>query len=327
MLGLIFAFAEGPEDPNEPNVKEAAEPNARQFSFTYRVQVTEVPPGVTARVWIPLAPTTDEQDVTIVRIDTPTEARRETEKRYGNELAYFEAEANEQGEIPLSVEYQVTRKALTPAGSPAGMIRARDFLAGSALVPVNGTVLKRFYSQKPAGKTRDLARRLYDQVDGHMKYDKTGEGWGRGDVLWACDSRHGNCSDFHSLFIALCRDVEIPALFEIGFPLPVDKGSGSIAGYHCWAKFHDQGRWIGVDISEADKHPDKRDFFFGNLPADRLMFSRERDLVLEPPQAAGPVNFLVYPYVEIGGQPHAAQKRDFQFVDLPADEAAKEARQ
>ena len=36
-----------------------------------------------------------------------------------------------------------------------------------------------------------------------MRYDKTGTGWGHGDVLYACDAKKGNCTDFHSLFIAM----------------------------------------------------------------------------------------------------------------------------
>jgi transglutaminase-like putative cysteine protease len=191
-------------------------------------------------------------------------------------------------------------------------------LAGSSLVPVDGSVLRRFFDDRPPeGNVREVARTLYDRVDSHLKYDKSGEGWGRGDALWACDSGRGNCSDFHSLFIALCRDLKIPAKFEIGFPLPPEPGKAEIAGYHCWAKFLDGERWIGVDISEANKHPERKDFYFGRLPPDRVMFSAERDLELAPKQLAGPVNFLIYPYVEVDGRPYASQTRRFTVEDVP----------
>src|SRR3712207_7840796 len=40
--------------------------------------------------------------------------------------------------------------------------------------------------------------------------------------------------------------------------------------YHCWAAFAPAGRgWVPVDISEADKHPEMTDYYFGNLTADR----------------------------------------------------------
>jgi len=74
----------------------------------------------------------------------------------------------------------------------------------------------------------DKARAIYDYVFTTMRYDKTGTGWGHGDVLYACDAKKGNCTDFHSLFIAMARSQGIPARFEIGFPLPPDKHSAEL---------------------------------------------------------------------------------------------------
>jgi len=293
-------------------------PATRKFRFTYAATIDGLKPGVKACVWAPVAPTNDDQTVEIRSIEVPGKYRLETEPKFGNELLYFEGRADRAGKIALSVDYQVTRRSVPPEGTAAGAVVRERFLAGSSLVPVDGTVASRFFeNQRPKGSTREIARALYDRVDEHMRYDKTGEGWGRGDVLWACDSQHGNCSDFHSLFIALCRDLSIPARFEIGFPLPDDKRQGEIAGYHCWAKFLDGKRWVGVDISEADKHPERKEFFFGNLPPDRVMLSTERDLELVPKQAAGPVNFLIYPYVEVEGKPHEKQTPRIAFEDLP----------
>jgi hypothetical protein len=47
------------------------------------------------------------------------------------------------------------------------------------------------------------------------------------------------------------------------------------------------------------------------------MFSTERDLQLVPQQEAGPVNFLIYPYVEVDGRPYAGQRRRFTAEDVP----------
>jgi hypothetical protein len=78
---------------------------------------------------------------------------------------------------------------------------------------------------------------------------------------------------------------------------------------------------VGVDISEADKNPLMKDYYFGNLTADRVTFSVGRDLTLEPPQAAGPVNFLVYPYTEVDGKPHASFEKRFCFEDRSASKS------
>ena len=169
------------------------------------------------------------------------------------------------------------------------------------------------------GKTAplDKARAIYDYVFDTLRYDKTGTGWGHGDVLWACDSKRGNCTDFHSLFIAMARSQGIPSRFEIGFPLPPDKTSADIAGYHCWAEFFNpQHGWIPVDISEAWKHPVKKDYFFGAHNADRIQFSMGRDLKLNPPQDGDPLNYFVYPYVEVAGKTYPNVANSFSFADV-----------
>ncbi|MBL6725428.1 MAG: transglutaminase domain-containing protein, partial [Rubripirellula sp.] len=62
--------------------------------------------------------------------------------------------------------------------------------------------------------------------------------------------------------------------------------------------------------------PERTDFFFGNLPPDRIVLSVGRDLNLSPQQKAAPVNFLVYPYVEVEGVPHSEFRKEFRFDNL-----------
>src|SRR5262249_48242748 len=131
---------------------------------------------------------------------------------------------------------------------------------------------------------------------------------------WACDSKYGNCSDFHSLFISLARSQKLPAKFEIGFGLPQKRGKGEVAGYHCWAFFRPEGKsWVPVDISEANKNPRLRDYYFGNLTEDRVTSSVGRDIDLVPRQAAGPLNFFIYPHVEVDGKVVGQGKIDWKF--------------
>jgi transglutaminase-like putative cysteine protease len=152
-----------------------------------------------------------------------------------------------------------------------------------------------------------------------MRYSKEGTGWGQGDAVWACDSRFGNCSDFHSLFISLARSQKIPARFEMGFSLPDQRGQGDVPGYHCWAFFKPAGQgWVPVDISEANKNPKLTEYYFGNLNENRIAFSVGRDITLVPPQDGPPLNFFIHPYVEVEGQPYPDNKveRKYSFRDL-----------
>ena len=190
---------------------------------------------------------------------------------YGNRILYFESQSAASGQLSFATPYQVYRREVRGLD---GNIEQRKltgkenelFLAANAKVPLEGKPLNLLQGIRFPRGSLNVARTLYERVDDHVRYDKSRPGYGDGDVLWVCDSRFGNCTDFHSLFIAIARDRAIPAKFEIGFPLPPGADEGEIGGYHCWASFYVDGRgWIPVDISEADKHLELRQYYFGNL--------------------------------------------------------------
>ncbi len=294
------------------------ESRQRMFRFNYAGHVSDLAPGETARVWIPIAENSPQQQVRIETIDVPAAYQLTREGRYGNALIYFETQADEEGKISFKIEYDCRRRERSDQSTDASSPCERSlFLRPTRLIPLDAKLLSGWAPTRQIESQSLSARTLYDAVDRHMKYAKPqGRPWGRGDARWACDSGYGNCTDFHSLFLAACRFHRIPARFEIGFPLPSDRSAGAISGYHCWASFERQGKWTPVDISEADKHPQRRDYFFGRLDPHRIRFSIGRDLKLEPPQAAGPVNYLIYPYVEVDGRPHSSLIKSFSFFDI-----------
>jgi transglutaminase-like putative cysteine protease len=295
----------------------------RKFRFIYGATIQELPADTPVRIWLPLARESHEQRVEIESIEIPASYQLLSERNYGNPILYFEALPDANGEIAFEIRYRVERRELRV--EQAESIWSGDeqrYLVATQLEPADGSLTERvFGADRPKGNIDQVARALYNAVNHRMKYDKPeGQPWGRGDARWACDSRFGNCTDFHSLFISLCRDRKIPAKFEIGFSLPAARSVervGSIGGYHCWAKFVSEGRWVPVDISEANKDPGMTEYYFGNLTADRIAFTTGRDLQLEPPPASGPVNFLVYPYVEVQGKPYSKLTKSFGYQDLP----------
>jgi hypothetical protein len=304
----------------DPAPSPSVSPKTRDFNFTYAAVLTNIDPGKSVNVWLPVATSNHDQDVQFLNINQEN-FQRTTEKKYGNALIYFEATANEAGEVPIEINYLVTRRELTSESlEPAGD-SAKSFLGSTAMVPTNDELRKIVMASAGVSKAPatdsvvQIARQLYDGVDNHMKYNKPSDikGWGKGDAVWACDSKFGNCTDFHSLFIASARNLKIASKFEIGFPIPVESDSGVVGGYHCWAKVLADGKWLPVDISEADKHPELKEYYFGNLTADRVMFSVGRDLELVPANVSGPVNFLVYPYAEVDGKQHREFTKAFRF--------------
>jgi transglutaminase-like putative cysteine protease len=325
-LFTLVGLANGPAptDPQAPPHKKTdVEPKSRSFLFTYRATVTSLPAGKVARIWIPVPPSNEDQEIQLLSKKLPAACDISPEPKFGNQILYLEAGAGADGKIHLQVTYRVTRHEVksnlkSPSHQPLQLAR---YLEPNSKVPVDGKPLDLIKGKVLPKDQVAAARVLYDLVNNHMRYSKQGTGWGRGDSIWACESGYGNCSDFHSLFISLARSQKIPAKFEIGFPLPVERGAGEVPGYHCWAKFHPQSNgWIPVDISEANKNPAMKDYYFGNLTEDRLTFSSGRDVDLVPKQQGPPLNFFVYPYVEVDGKPYGTDQmmKAFSYEDLPA---------
>jgi len=298
----------------------AGAPEERQFQFEYATSVSGIPSNARqVRIWIPLPQSDGTQTVSNMQIDSPVPYRLTTEGLYGNRLAYFEVRNPVPQEIPVKVTFDVTRVEAKELRWDIGDLGHIRLLEGDALAPLDGEPAARA-AQAVSGKegVPGKARGVYDRVLDDVDYDKSGAGWGRGDIRYVCDVGKGNCSDFHTLFIGMARAERIPAFFEIGFPIPVGKAEGSVGGYHCWAWYEEtDGIWRPVDASEADKDPSRTDYFFGSLCCNRVALTRGRDLVLDPPQDGAPINFLIYPYVEIDGTPSAAQvRKKFSFRDV-----------
>ena len=323
------ANAEKPKT-SQPTTATAAdaELKTRHFTFHYRFKIKDLKPAEDSeqnlvRVWMPSASVSDEQDVRRLDATAPSEVAENSDAQFGNRILFFETKIPESGELSVDVPYEVTRREVLrgPSREPASAHEKLDdskrqfFLRADAMVPTTGKPLKLLDMVELLQDKFACARQLYDIVDNHVAYKKEGTGWGRGDTNWVCDSRYGNCTDFHSLFISLARSQGLPSRFEIGFSIPTDKPEGPIAGYHCWAWFYtDERGWVPVDISEADKNPTMKDYYFGGLTPDRVTFSVGRDISLTPKSASQPLNFFIYPHIEVGGKVLPRENVELQFA-------------
>jgi transglutaminase-like putative cysteine protease len=305
----------------------------RSFELAYEFTVKDVPTNAKSiKVWVPIPQTNAWQSIGISATDSSVEPQRVTDPEYGNAFWLFDfspASPSRDGRYSAKITYDVTRFAHRPIdGTPLPVNpyqRKYDspslvtrWMMPDSLVPLDGPIAAEAKATA-AGETQTVAvaRKLYDHVVDSVKYDKSGPAgtWGRGDALYACDIRAGNCTDFHSLFIGQARSLGIPARFTIGFSLPSDKPAGEIAGYHCWGEFWDNSLgWLPVDASEAAKNPSRRDELFGGLDADRVDFTWGRDIEL-PGSATGKVNFIIYPHVEVDGKVHAGLDKKFSYVN------------
>jgi len=281
-----------------------------QFTFLYNVVLPSLKDS--AQLWIPIAATDRFQQVNIRSIETPGEHEIRTESTYGNQYLYMDlppAEADQR----VTITYEVERM-------EKGTYREDDvylerYLSDTPLLPVGGrfqTIAEEVIADKQADSPLTVARALYDYVIEHVRYAKQGT-YGTGDANFACDAKSGNCTEFHSLFISLARSVNVPARFAVGAAIPSERNDGGVNGYHCWAEFYADGQWWPVDISEANKYSALATYYFGHHPANRIEFSRGRNMELTPSPNAGPVSFFAYPILEVGGLPGPQTKTTFTF--------------
>jgi len=304
---------------------------SRTFRFTYQVTVKDIPSGArSVDVWVPYPQSDALQTIHSVTMRAPGAVSVNRLPEHDNTALYFR-QAPPPKQVELTMEVVATRRENAGLREELTPAEAREYLKAEALVPLDGPV-RELAVEATRGKKGDAekARAIYEKVTGMMKYDKSGTGWGRGDAIWACDAKRGNCTDFHALIIGMARSQGIPARFAIGASLPPQRGTGDIAGYHCWAEMYLKGQgWVPVDSSEAAKalatgDVAKKNYYYGHHDENRIELSRGRHISLSPRQKGEALNFFVYPYVEVDGKKHEAMDRKFTFEDLdPARVAAR----
>lgn len=297
----------------------------RVFEFTYAILPTELPSDQPVDIYIPVPTDQVGQRILGERVTGSLPLERGSEAGYGNAYYHLHRPAGDDSPVTAELSWTVARSLVTTGGAnEAEAARAANYLGANRLVPVGHEVLDPILAEIRANRASDsqadTARAIYDWVVDNVEYKKVGTGWGNGDTFWACSERYGNCTDFHALFVSLARTEGIPARFEIGFPVPDRRESGTIGGYHCWVQFYLPGEgWVPIDASEAAKAPQHKELYYGTHPADRIHFTTGRDLVVSEGSKNAPLNYFVYPYVEVGGKAWSGKlETRFSYSPVPA---------
>jgi transglutaminase-like putative cysteine protease len=216
---------------------------SRHFQFTYVVKVPAIAgrgdtTGRVLRLWAPLPQGDRYQRISDPRIISPV-PYRVGHAADGNLDAYIVLRGRQlRNPAEIRIQFDVLRRervvrlpaaASGPAaegewaGDPPGCRESArsgrqahaelaPYRKPNRMIPLDG-IIAQLSTQTTQGNADPLekARKIYEYVVAHMRYDKTGTDWGRGDAVWACSSHRGNCTDFHSLFIGMARAAGIPA--------------------------------------------------------------------------------------------------------------------
>ena len=286
------------------------------FNITIRTNET----AKTVRLWNPYPVSNDNQMITNVKINgnyNYSGIHREPEN--GNMIIY--AEWTNPQEFPtLNFSFNIWRKEVFlknfPEEEGAIPVDLQKFLLPTSLGPVDG-IVKKISDEITEGKNTILSKAtaIYDYLIEHGERDPDLNFCGDGDVCQLLQNMRGKCVDFSSVFTALSRSAGIPAREILGTRIYKD---GDITGaYHCRAEFYlpDYG-WVPVDPSDVAKLMlnenlkindtkvlEARDYFFGAQTETYVDLSVGRDIILNPEQEAGPINYFMYPYGEVNGEP------------------------
>ena len=186
-------------------ILSVAAQGSRRFTFHYGFTVKNLTAGKQVRIWIPEAHSDAYQEVKVTSAEGDVPLSKTGESKYENEIYYAET-ASPQPELRFDIEYDVVRHERVALGSgervtPISLTSAekQQDLQPDMLVPVTGLPAD-LAAKVTHGKTQplDKARAIYDYVFTTMSYDKTGTGWGRGDVLHRPRARAGSRREYRT---------------------------------------------------------------------------------------------------------------------------------
>lgn len=276
-----------------------------------------------ARLWLPYPVSNEYQEITDVEVTGNYDRSYiTTEKKYGNHILY--AEWNHPDSTPaITLKFTVNRseiwrKSFTETETDKFPVEVQKFLASSDRVPCTGEVgelAKKITMGKKT--TLEKVEAIYDYIVENFRRDDTIVGCGLGDVNNLINTRAGKCADIHSVFVALARASGVPAKEVFGIRFGKDAEGDITGSYHCISFFYlpDYG-WIPIDASDVlklmlkenlslddEKVKQARFYYFGAQTPYYIEFGTGRDIVLNPPQDGEPLNYFMYPYAEIDGEP------------------------
>lgn len=220
----------------------------------------------------------------------------------------------------LELGYKVSTKErqnrnLRDTGAPVP-IEIQKYMQADWWIPAGGQVEEIANGIKKDKKgILEKAQAVYDWVVENTVRDPSVKGCGLGIVEMTLRKLSGKCADISSVYVALARNVGVPAREVFGLRLGTKSEQDITGSYHCWAEFYLPGTgWVAVDPADVRKKmlvdsleladiKDLRKYFFGGVDAYRMTLeSGGRGIIFQPAQASKPLNYFMYPYAEINGK-------------------------
>lgn len=301
----------------------------KKVKILYAISINQS--GRKTSLWLPLPFDTDYQKLTSLDYEGDySKAGIFRENMYNTPILYAEWEGGEIKKIKVKIEAEIKGKVTEWSEVKEGRNIPEDrkmFLMPTRHIPIDG-VVKKYANKITMGKAGGVkkVKAIYDWIVENTYREPKVKGCGLGDVksILVSGNLYGKCVDIGSLFVALVRASMMPAREVFGIRVDESKIAPSLGkkgdittAQHCKAEFYVAGYgWIPVDPADVrkiileenlplkdPKVQEIREYLFGNLEDNYLAFNYARDFTLNPPQNKTPLNYFMYPYCEIDGEP------------------------
>ncbi len=272
------------------------------------------------QLWIPHPVSDEHQSITNIQLSGDyVEAAVYTDRKFKTPMLYarWEEDAKTRKlQFSFEVErHEVIRRDFPKKETQWDPADYAIYLAPTKLGPIDGEVgkLARMITK---GNTTVLekAKAVYDWTCENTYRNPKTRGCGSGNVCLLLKDPGGKCGDISSMFVALARASGVPSRKIQGIRQGKESALDISKWQHCWAEFYLPGYgWVPVDPADVRKMMLKqnlkfsdaktveyRDYFWGGIDPFRVKLAQGRDLILNPPQAGEPVNYLMYPYAQVG---------------------------
>ena len=289
-----------------------------KFEFDLSKQSNEE----TTKLWIPYPVSNEDQLIENIKVTGDyINSGVYTDQEFATPMLYAEWNKGSDSR-KLEFSFDVKRNEVLKRDLPNAEVKwnIKDFskfLQPSKMVPIDGEV-KVLADKITKGKTSvlDKAKAIYDWTCENTYRDPETNGCGEGDICALLKNPDGKCADIHSVFVGLLRASNIPSREVLGIRQGKKEVQDVTKWQHCWAEFYLPGYgWVPTDPGDVRKLMLKqklelgdegtkklRKYFWGGIDPFRVAFNHGRDIVLNPKQDGKPLNYMMYPYAEIGSK-------------------------
>ncbi len=300
--------------------------NTQSGILTWHFSIKVSPTARVARLWVPYPKTGPYQTIDRLQFfGNYTESGIYSDVK-GNLMVYARWDLTKVDYPELILRYRVYRrqriqKQFPNVGAALNPDNFREFMELPGDCPVSDRI-KELSRRITEGKAdiHQKALAIYDWIINSLHRDPGVKGCGRADICLTLEEQGGKCEDISSLFVALARASGIPARTVFGLRLGKHDSTDLTRSQHCWAEYFEPAYgWVPVDPSDVLKASSEkgvrkdspeirqlRAYYFGALDPFRIALSRGKKITLTPPQARGPLDYFMYPYLEVDDIP-----RDF----------------